>query len=135
MGEFEKYKYQKEKFIKDTAESKEIVFLQQQLTTAAANEARLRSALEQSRSYIYDTADTGKVSNEYVKRVAAVMQTIDKALSTPPSGGLSELVEAVGGICSLYDQESNCHIMAFAEKMIEAHDRLHKAYTKVIGGE
>lgn len=48
---------------------------------AEATIAAMRSALEEARSYIYDNAPTGTVTNQFVHRIAKTMQTIDNALS------------------------------------------------------
>jgi hypothetical protein len=96
---------------------KENADLQQQLTTAQEENVRLRKALQEM------------VDHEYIIPTSLI-DKVKEALSTPPSGGLSELIDAVGK----YLQSRTGFMDDGAAKARSYKDMKH-AYNKVIGGE
>jgi hypothetical protein len=88
--------------------------LKQQLTTAQEENVRLRRVIDGCLNYKSTCAET--------------REKMRQALSTPPSGGLSELVEAVGALHGESGHE-------YDQRTASAIANVVQAYNKVIGGE
>ncbi|MDF2499360.1 MAG: hypothetical protein K0Q77_74 [Anaerosporomusa subterranea] len=64
----------------------------QERDSARATIAAMRSALKDAHNYIYDNAPTGTVTNQFVRDIAKIMQTIDQALSNTAGADILQRV-------------------------------------------